>query len=371
MPGERYEVIIDFTNHAGQTLVMRNTAKTPYPGGATPNGSTVAQIVQFRVGTCPANGCGDTSFDPAAPGAQVRTTPMNRLVAPGTVTPAVAPALVRQLTLNEVMGMPMTAVNPVNGLTTAYPGGPLEILVNNTKWTGLADPMDSVPRPDFGDFTKRSDDALAYSEVPDEGDVELWEIVNITADAHPIHLHLVQFQILNRQTFDAVKYTAAYGLDFPATCTPKDATGYCPGFGPPLAYGTKDAAQKPSKAVNGRLVRSYTVGGALVSAPVVGGNSDVVPFLKSVPMPAATQERGWKDTVMAPPGMVTRIMVRWAPTEGESRFAFDPSGAGKYNYVWHCHIIDHEDNEMMRPDFVRADPLAGRSFTQGTLLTNY
>jgi spore coat protein A len=350
MPGERYEVIIDFTNYAGQTLVLRNTAKTPYPGGATPAGSTVAQILQFRVGTCPAGGCGDTSFDPAAPGAKVRAqgSEIFRLVAPGTVTPAVPPVLVRQLTLNEVMGMPMAAVNPVNGLLTNYPGGPLEILVNNTKFTGAA-PMTAKR----GDFQTRAGDALAYSEVPEEGDVELWEIVNITADAHPIHLHLVQFQILNRQNFDAAKYTTAYGADFPAACTPQDPTGYCPGYGPPLAYGTKTAPQQTSSAIAAPLFRTYPVTGT-TPIPAVGGNPDVTPFLSALPKPAATQERGWKDTVMAPPGMVTRIMVRWAPTEGavSQPFAFDPSGAGTYNYVWHCHIIDHEDNEMMRPDFV-------------------
>jgi spore coat protein A len=67
------------------------------------------------------------------------------------------------------------------------------------------------------------------------------------------------------------------------------------------------------------------------------------------------EERGWKDTVKMYPGEVTRIVVRWAPqgvaadnvTAGTNLYAFDPTtGPG---YVWHCHIIDHEDNEMMRP----------------------
>ncbi|WP_279426693.1 multicopper oxidase domain-containing protein [Anaeromyxobacter terrae] len=346
MPGERYEMIIDFTAYAGQTLFLRNTAKTPYPGGATPNGATVGQILQLRIGAAVA----DASYDPAKDGAL--RPPMQRLVAAGAVTPAVKPDLVRQLTLNEVMGMPMAAVNPINGLLTNYPGGPLEILVNNTKWAG-AGPMGAAR----ADFVERDDDPLRYSEVPNEGAVEVWEIVNLTADAHPIHLHLVQFQILNRQRFDVGKYSAAYGAAFPTTCTPKDATGYCPGFGPPLTYQPQ------------AFTRTYPV---KANVPVVGGNPDVARFLSSAPAPAATQERGWKDTVQAPPGMVTRIMVRWSPTDGQSStFAFDPSGGGTHNYVWHCHIIDHEDNEMMRPDFVSPAANAIRTFTKGTELTSY
>jgi FtsP/CotA-like multicopper oxidase with cupredoxin domain len=66
-------------------------------------------------------------------------------------------------------------------------------------------------------------------------------------------------------------------------------------------------------------------------------------------------EAGWKDTLKMFPQEVTRIVLRWAPISvpingvapGQNMYAFDPtSGPG---YVWHCHILDHEDNEMMRP----------------------
>ncbi len=72
-------------------------------------------------------------------------------------------------------------------------------------------------------------------------------------------------------------------------------------------------------------------------------------------MPPGPNETGWKDTVKMYPGQVSRILVRWAPqdipangvTAGQNKYAFDPTvGPG---YVWHCHIVDHEDNEMMRP----------------------
>jgi FtsP/CotA-like multicopper oxidase with cupredoxin domain len=68
---------------------------------------------------------------------------------------------------------------------------------------------------------------------------------------------------------------------------------------------------------------------------------------------------------MVPPGMVTRFVVRWAPTElptnsapAALHYPFDPESASQHGYVWHCHIIDHEDNEMMRPDVVLLNPAA-------------
>jgi len=82
-------------------------------------------------------------------------------------------------------------------------------------------------------------------------------------------------------------------------------------------------------------------------------------------LPPAANEAGWKDTIMVPPGMVTRIVVRWAPTDLPTAtpksglfYPFDPSDGFQHGYVWHCHIIDHEDNEMMRPDVVQLNSLA-------------
>jgi FtsP/CotA-like multicopper oxidase with cupredoxin domain len=97
------------------------------------------------------------------------------------------------------------------------------------------------------------------TEAPIFGDTEDWEIYNFTEDAHPIHLHLVRFQVIGRQMFDG----------------------------------------SPSP------------------------NGDPQPW-----------EEGFKDTVLAYPGEITTIRAR-----------FDLKGL----YVWHCHIVEHEDNEMMRP----------------------
>jgi spore coat protein A len=170
---------------------------------------------------------------------------------------------------------------------------------------------------------------------------EQWDIINLTGDAHPIHLHLVQFQILNRQTFNIGLdpndvplpngYRYLYDQSFPTK-------QFEPFNGPPMPYAT----------VN--------------EAGAIGGNPDVTPFLKDpdtgIPYPIeapANWETGWKDMIKVMPGQVARIIVRFAPQNcridevkaGENKFPFDPTvGPG---YAWHCHIVDHEDNEMMRP----------------------
>jgi FtsP/CotA-like multicopper oxidase with cupredoxin domain len=312
--------------------------------------------MQFRVGACTSGKCGagDTSFIPT-PGTPIRPTsdPLHRLVNPatGTLAAGVTVAKTRQLTLNEVMGMPQTVTDPVTGLLTAYPGGPLEVLVNNTKLSGESPRQGMVGYGDFVPVPFISGGATYltyYSEIPTEGDTEVWEIVNLTADAHPMHLHLVQFQILNRQAYNTSSYPAAYALAFP-TATGCAGGVYCPGFGPPLNYN-------PSAATGNKWGGNPDVG-------AVGKNLKPL-YLQGPIMPPKPWEAGWKDTIMVPPGQVTRIVVRWAPTslpvtadKVALYFPFDPSGGlENHGYVWHCHIIDHEDNEMMRPDKVELNP---------------
>jgi FtsP/CotA-like multicopper oxidase with cupredoxin domain len=370
MPGERYDVIIDFAGFGGTNLIIRNTGRTPYPKGAPPNGSTLGRIIQFRVQQ---GAVADSSFNPAVAGATIRQAGNQMVRLPGTpknptITPGAAGGNVqkfRQLTLNEVLAPPVNATDPVTGTPlTPYPGGPIEILVNNTKWTGQS------PRTynDFEPVTFGNSEVYYYSELPKEGETELWEIINLTADAHPMHLHAVQFQIVNRQNFNFNKYNGGYNASFPTVdknTYPKFAacTGavYCPGFGPPLNYNT-----------GAGLHLTY-------NQPILGGNPDVTPWVQGAPIPPALQEQGWKDTVVVPPGMVTRLMVRWAPTDllattppTVANFPFTPDGG--HGYVWHCHIIDHEDNEMMRPTSIIAlgsvanpvDPAPDRTYKQGT-----
>ncbi len=187
------------------------------------------------------------------------------------------------------------------------------------------------------------------SEKPRQGSIELWEIVNLTMDAHPMHTHLVQFQLLNRENFNTdpvLGYNAAWEAAFPAdTAYSPLCTGgvLCPGWGPPLPYNT--------------VVRDEAFLAAFGNPAIIGGNPSIAPYLSGVATPPAPEEVGWQDTVRTMPGQVTRMLVRFTPTDipvfhntslkGLNFFPFDPTaGPG---YVWHCHIVDHEDNDMMRP----------------------
>ena len=342
MPGERYWIIVDFNGYQAGVVgpngaaysgkwILKNTAKAPYPGGASPMGSTTDRMMQFIVQGTPVT---DTSFNPAL-GVPVRKNSLIRLTsATATVT--------RQLTLNEIELEPSIATDPVTGNTVAYPGGPEEILVNNTKWDGqritgvLESGMyDMIPIPGF---TLDHQGVNYLSEIPDEGTTEIWEIVNTTADAHPIHTHLAQFQVLSRQNYNTNKYEKAYAASFPKgyDYTLKGTVGpgvFIPAFGPPLDYATGNPR-------------------------ALGGNPDITPYLQGSVMPPLPQESGWKDTVMMLPGQVTRFIIRWALQDVldgvHAPFPFDPRANGG-GYVWHCHIVDHEDNEMMRPDEIKPD----------------
>lgn len=305
-PGERADVIVDFTGLAGKTVTVTNDAPVPYPDGLVPGSAgqeKMGQIMRFNV-VAPVGG--DTSCNPATGGCR-RPTPAVALTdGRGHLASGVKIDKVRQLVLKENEGA----------------GGPLEVFVNNTSWDGRNSAGIKAIFPGDG-----------VSELPRIGSTELWEIINLTSDAHPIHTHLTQFQILNREGYDTNLYPpiweGAFGtgpVPLPSDCV---AGTFCPGYGPPRAYNVPNAD------------------GAL------GGNPAISPYLLHNATAPAPEEAGWKDTAKVQPGQVLRMVIRWAPTStassaaGQNYYSFDPTqGPG---YVWHCHIIDHEDNEMMRP----------------------
>jgi hypothetical protein len=224
----------------------------------------------------------------------------------GNLSAGVTPYINRQIILNEISAV----------------GGPASVLVNNTYFdAALAVPGTS---PIAGGPT----------ELQLEGTTETVKIINVSADAHPIHIHLLQWQLVSRQTIDDIGYLAAYAAAWTANApgTPEFPAdqGYPGGSGPPSPYSIPNAD------------------GA------VGGNPAITPFLTGIPVPARPEERGWKDNIIVMPGEVTTFVVRVAPTDrlinasqNALLFPFDPSeGPG---YVWHCHIVDHEDMSMMRP----------------------
>jgi FtsP/CotA-like multicopper oxidase with cupredoxin domain len=141
------------------------------------------------------------------------------------------------------------------------------------------------------------------SETPTDDSIEDWVFVNTLMDTHTIHLHLVQFQIVSRQNFNIGSYLNQWEL----------LNGL-----PPFKNATQNV---PS----------------------------LDPFLTGTKSSPTESEQGWKDTVVVNSGEVVTIRARWAEQNGNS-FPFDATtGPG---YVWHCHILEHEDNEMMRPYIV-------------------
>jgi spore coat protein A len=335
-PGERADVIVDFAGLSGKSLILTNDGLYPYPSGGPPNPALDGQIMRIDV-VLPLAGT-DTSYDPATDGAlrggYGQPRELVRLADPttGTVAAGVHVDARRQLVIFEQ--------DTVGCAVNATSNGPMIDLLNNSKWNGLRDGTD-VPIPGAKEDTTGQGNWM--TELPRVGATELWEFLDTTPDSHPLHIHLIQFQLLNRQSVDAGNYVNAWADAFPGgTYAGQNCDGtfgevtyaageIIPGYGPPADYLTPNAD------------------GAL------GGNPAFGPYLNGPVVPPDPNEAGWKDTIKILPGAVTRILVRWAPTSvpvddveaGENEFAFDPTtGPG---YVWHCHILDHEDNEMMRP----------------------
>jgi FtsP/CotA-like multicopper oxidase with cupredoxin domain len=335
-PSERADVVIDFSGMRGRSLVLTNDGLFPYPSGGSVDPNLDGQLMRFDVGTH-VTGV-DRTFDPAT-GAALRGGPgqpreIVRLADPttGTVAAGVTPSVKRQMVIYEQ--------ETVDCAESDQSDGPLAAFLNNSKWMGMRDGT-STPIP--GSTPDSFGEGFYMTELPRVGATELWELVNTTEDAHPIHLHLIQFQVLNRQPIDNDGYLAAWAAAFPGgsyagqQCdgtfgtTDYPAGQIIPGYGPPADYYTPNAD------------------GAL------GGNPAVSPFITGPTVPPDPNEAGWKDTFKVNPHSVNRVLIRWAPVEtpiadarpGVNRYSFDPTnGPG---YVWHCHILDHEDNEMMRP----------------------
>ncbi|MGH3507546.1 MAG: multicopper oxidase domain-containing protein, partial [Nocardioidaceae bacterium] len=191
---------------------------------------TTGQIMQFRVG----------------PALTVDTTTPPQYLQLPAITPLPAATVTRPLALIEE-------------LSADFDDAPAEALLGT---------IDGDPNVAPGVLTKRlwMD---PVTENPAVGATELWELYNTTADAHPMHIHEVHFQVVNRQNIFIDEDTQQVQVDTEAAPT--------------------------------------------------------------TPEP---WETGFKDTVIAYPGQVTRVKARFT-SPGQ--------------FVWHCHIVEHEDNEMMRP----------------------
>jgi FtsP/CotA-like multicopper oxidase with cupredoxin domain len=175
---------------------------------------------------------------------------------------------------------------------------------------------DGTPSPLIGQMEGSIAWHSPTTENPAEGDTEEWEVWNATGDAHPVHLHLVHFEVIGRKeiVWDSATNEEDRVLD------PAGITAPAPnGDGTYLV--TQPTVQHNSVAGD---PATYGMGFKLVNP-----TSSVT----EVPTPAGYVENTPKDMVTALPGQVTII-----------RAHFNKHG----RYVWHCHILSHEDHEMMR-----------------------
>jgi spore coat protein A, manganese oxidase len=228
-PAERADVLVDFREYKGARLVLKN--HRPSKPVSTP-APALEQVMQFRVATRVSQ-TGPASIPSSLPG---RKADLH------------APIATRYLTLNEIDADEATWFLNLNGVHS-----------------------------DEGPIT----------ETPRVGTIEDWVYINLTADTHPMHLHLATFQVVGRTPFDVAAYEEAHE-------------------GP---HG-------------------------------VPGGIDPNPFATGPMLPPGPDEHGFKDTVKANPGYFTTIRAK-----------FDlPAGVtAPQDYVYHCHIVEHEDNDMMRP----------------------
>lgn len=258
-PAERADLIVDFTGFKRGTKINVLNIGADSPHGAGVSGvdyppadpASTGQVMQFRVVSL--KGC-DTSLNPA------------NIVLP-TRTPLGPANKTRKLSTNEMMSM--NVIVPVNpdGTWQLNSQGNLK-LCSDPNLVGAGCDYFGPTMAMLGTLDENGNGVPKMwmdpiTENPAYNSTEIWEIHNFTEDAHPIHLHLVQFEVVNRQPF-----------------------------------------------------------GGAVRPPEPG-------------------ETGTKDTLLAFPGEITRLKAK-----------FDMKGL----FVWHCHIIDHEDNEMMRPYYVGPMP---------------
>jgi spore coat protein A len=258
-PGERADLVVDFSGLSnGTEIVLRNFGPDDPFKGFNPDGTvndgeggeadpadpeTTGQIMKFAV-----------------------TLPLDNNVADATV------GIGTQLRADI---MPLTQSGATRNLVL------FEGLDNYGRLQPLLGTLDQGSLSWFEPIT----------ENPMVDDVEVWEVYNATEDAHPIHLHLVGFQIINRESFEG-------------TVEEKDQIQH-------------DGA---------------TGVGGILTVDALGGDA----------RPAEPNEQGWKDTAVMLPGEVTRVIAK-----------FDREG----RYVWHCHILSHEDHEMMRPYHIGPMPM--------------
>jgi spore coat protein A len=286
-PAERADVVIDFNGvSAGSTFILYSDAPAPFPGGDSRNDYFTGDGDQTAIGGAPNTVAGH--------GPNTRTL-MKIVVTGGPGDSLKTPAWKAQLN-TQLQKAYLTGEQPgllFNRGNPAKPAFPFSGTANR-KLT-LNEDFDEFGRliQKIGTFDQNGLNnqglptwSRAYldpvTENPSAGATEVWQIMNLTGDTHPIHFHLVNVQLIQRQPFTGDPSSFSYA-------------------GPPT--------------------------------------------------PPDANEMGWKETVRMNPGEVTTVIMKFdlpnLPTAA-MRNANSPRTGGK-EYVWHCHILEHEEHDMMRP----------------------
>jgi spore coat protein A, manganese oxidase len=304
-PAERSDMIFDFRNVPPGKYILYNNAPGPYPAGddindyfpGNPNNPTVSQ---------PGSGPNTRTLlqiivKPIKPG-----TANKKINLPPFFTPT-DPFLIFQ---KPSVPSPLPASGADSMYVTVFPFFKVKANVRHLTLnedtdqfgrliqklgTNVATGSTPPPPPIFPTFGR--DLTATPTELTKVGNYEVWEIANLTGDTHPIHFHLVNVQVLARRAFDVTNYNGT------------------PNF--------------------------------------IDANNNATPVL-----PPDFNELGWKETVRMNPGQVTWVLMKFelprVPFKVPSSpridaYGMTPTGWIANEYVWHCHILEHEEHDMMRP----------------------
>jgi len=286
-PAERADVVIDFNGAAGQTFILYNDSTAPFPGGDARNEYFTGAPDQTAFGGAP------TTLQGFGPNTR---TLMKIVVTAGSGDSVPTSSWLSQLN-TQLQNNFLTGNQPgllYNNGNPAVPG-PVPYTGRVDRQLTLNEDFDEYGRlmqtlGTFASSGKNNQGQIMFgrpydspaTETPTAGAVEVWQLFNLTADTHPIHFHLVNVQVIQRQAF----------------------------------------AGDPSTGIT-------LVGNAFPPDP---------------------NEIGWKETVRMNPSEVTTVIMRFDLPKLPASMGNPLSPrTGGHEYVWHCHILEHEEHDMMRP----------------------
>lgn len=277
-PAERPDILLDFSAYKGQSIILYNDAPAPFPMGDPRNDYFPGFNGGGQTGGNPVNALTPAGFGP-------NSRVLMRFDVGTTVTaPADAPLAINTTT-NLSAGID-TPIIPF-GVSTPPPGVTVRPLTLNETFDPYGRLIQmlgttTAPMSPSAGFGRGYVDAP--TETPVRGATEVWEIYNTTADVHPMHFHLVNVQVINRQPFQVNSLGSTQGgVNFTGPATPADPN-----------------------------------------------------------------ETGWKETIKMFPGTVTRIIMKFDLATVPFTVPTSPRTGGN-EFVWHCHILEHEEHDMMRP----------------------